>query len=115
MKSNDHADAGRSAMPGSIMGRARQWNVRIPIWRDPATGKVRNHYKTIRGSRGEAVVYLEWYSGLIAAGVPPQDVITQSELQDLAELERTASAFREKLLVRMQVGARVQPGPRSLS
>jgi hypothetical protein len=88
------------------------WSVRVPF-RDPDTGKARIHYKTIRPSRKAAQVYLDWYSGLLAAGEAPKTV-SQTELQDLAALERKAAnlaaTLREKLLARVVAGGRVQPG-----
>jgi hypothetical protein len=80
------------------------------------TGKaLKPHYKTVRGSKKIAQVYMDWYAGLVDAGNPPRDVISQTELQDLAHLEGKAAAFRYKLLARASAGSVVQPGPLSFA
>lgn len=99
---------------GSITGHNRTWSVRVPLGRDPVTGKPRNYYKTVRGAKKEAVAFLEWYNGLVAAGIAPADVISQGELQELAALDRRAAELREELLARVDAGAIVQPGPQNL-
>jgi hypothetical protein len=90
------------------------YQVRVPL-HDRVTGKApKPHYKTMRGSKKIAQAYMDWYADLVRAGNPPRDVISQTELQDLAHLESKAVAFREKLLGRVSAGGVVQPGPLSL-
>jgi hypothetical protein len=87
-----------------------QWAVDLPVGRDPESGKIRQHYKAIRGPKKAAEAYLDWYAGLVAGGEAPETV-SQSELQDLATLERRAAEFPAKLLARVKAGERVEPGP----
>ena len=92
-----------------------RWMVRLPLGRDPTTGKARNHFEPIRGSKREAQAYLDWYAGLVADGEPPKETVSHTELQDLAALERKAAKLRKKLLARVESGGRVEPGPLSLT
>jgi hypothetical protein len=41
----------------------------------------------------------------------PQDVISQLELQEVAELEHKASSAKLKLRARVEAGASIEPGP----
>jgi hypothetical protein len=87
----------------------------LPLGRDPATGKQLYHRKPIRGPKMNARSYRDWYAGLIAAGEPPKETVSQAELEGLRDLESKAAEFKEKLLARVLAGGKVQPGPRSLS
>jgi hypothetical protein len=107
----------REQKPNPLLSRMRRdiaEHVRVRVGRDPATGKTRYHFKSIYGSAEEARAYVNWYAGLVAAG-EASETVSQSELQDLAELERRAAGFREKLLARVEAGGRVEPGPLSLA
>lgn len=92
----------------------RRWQMRIPLPRDPATGRAHVHYRTVGPARKDAQAYIDWYVGLVAGGNTPLDIITQSELRNLAAIERKAFDSRAKLLARVNAGAKVQPGPLSL-
>jgi len=107
------ADEDRSPV-GVIRGHLVQWSVRMKLWQDPATGKIRYHYKSINGPKRDAQAYFDWYAGLMAAGQAPRETISQSELQELAHLQAKATQFKEKLLAKVESGARVQPGPLTL-
>jgi hypothetical protein len=94
--------------PGSVVNCGSVgWQVRVPF-RDSA-GKASTHYKTVLGSKKAAQSYLDWYSGLVAAGDAPETV-SQAALQELAALDRKAAKFRENLLLRLAAGGRVEPG-----
>ncbi len=97
-----------------IRGHLVQWNVTFPLGRDPVTGKPNHHYKSIHGPRKDAQVYLDWYAAQVAAGETPKETIAQWELKQLSELELKAAQFKERLLAKVESGARVQPGPLSL-
>ena len=87
----------------------------MPLGRDPATKAGSSpHYKTIRGSKKDAQAYLDWYTSLVVAGNAPRETVSQSELRDLAALERKAAAFREKLLARTDAGGKAEPGALAL-
>ncbi len=98
-----------------LVGYGLRWTVMVPLGRDPATRKPLFHRKPIRGPKMNARAYRDWYARLMAAGVPPKETVSQSELNELGNLELKAAAFKEKLLARMHAGAKVEPGPRSLS
>ena len=105
----------RTLDPASIIScGSDEWSVRIPF-RDPATGKARIHYKTIRPSKKAAQAYLDWYASLIAAGTVPKTV-SQTELRDLVALApREAAKTRERLRARVAAGGQIEPGPLTLT
>jgi hypothetical protein len=98
-----------------IVGYGLRWTVMLPLGRDPSTGKQLYHRKPIRGPKMNARAYRDWYAGLIAAGEPPKETVSQAELNELGDLELKAAQFKEKLFARVRAGGKVQPGPRSLS
>lgn len=97
-----------------IVGYGLRWTVTVPLGRDPATGKQLYHRKSLHGPKINARAYRDWYVGLVVAGEPPKETVSQSELKELGDLELKAAAFKGKLLARVHAGAKVQPGPRSL-
>jgi hypothetical protein len=98
-----------------LVGYGLRWTVMVPFGRDSATGKPRFHRKPIRGPKMNARAYRDWYVGLLAAGDPPKETVSQAELKELSDLEWKAAAFKEKLLARVQAGAKIEPGLRGLS
>ena len=44
-------------------------------------------------------MYVNWYTGMVAAGAAPRETVSQSELQDLAALDLKGAKFRKKLRV----------------
>ena len=76
---------------------------------------MRYHYKSIHGPKRDAQAYRDWYAGLMASGHPPAETVSQSELQELAHLQAKATQFKEKLLAKMENGAKVQPSPLTLA
>ena len=97
-----------------ILGHGLRWSVSYPLGHDPATRRPLYHRKSIRGPKRDAQAYLDWYSGLMVSGQAPTETISQTELQELAHLQAKATQFMEKLLVKVESGARVQPGPFTL-
>ncbi len=51
----------------------------------------------------------------MAAGQAPTETISQGELQELAHLQAKATQFKEKLLAKVESGAKAQPGPLTLT
>lgn len=97
-----------------ITGWGKRWTVQINLGHDPATRKPLYHNKSIHGRKRDAEAYRDWYAGLMAAGQAPTETISQSELQELAHFQAKATQFKEKLLAKVENGAKVQAGPLSL-
>ncbi len=100
--------------PGIIDGHLLRWRVRINLGQDPATGNTRYHYKSIHGPKKDAQAYFDWYTGLMATGETPVETVSQTELKQLGDLELRVAQFKEKLLAKVDSGAKVQPGPLNL-
>jgi hypothetical protein len=93
-----------------ISGYSPRWNVCIPLGRDPATGKPLRHSRAIHGSKADAQRYVDWITGMVAAGQAVTTTVTQSELRQLQDLQQKADKFRGTLQAAVRDGAIVEPG-----
>lgn len=66
-------------------GGSRSWSVTVAIGRSP--NPVRQHRKTIRGTKKEAQAYADWIKELAAAGNKITSAVSQSELKQLRALQ----------------------------
>jgi len=98
-------------MAGSIVSSGSlRWSVSIPLGRDPVTGKQVNHWKSLRGSKRDAQLYVDWFTGLLNSGQAITATVSQSELRMLESLQRKADQFRATLQAAVRDGAIVEPG-----
>ena len=98
-----------------ILGYGVRWSIAYPLGHDHATRRPLYHRKSIHGPKRDAQAYRDWYADLMFAGQAPTETISQSELQELAQLQAKATQFKEKLLAKVESGAKVQPGPLGLT
>jgi hypothetical protein len=85
--------------------------VTIPLGRNPTTGKLFQHHKTISGAKKEAEAYRTWAMSLVAPGATDVKTISQTELKELRALEDVAAKYRTRLVSAIQAGAQIEPGP----
>ena len=87
-----------------------RWRVAVPLGRDSVIGKPMIHTKALRGSKKDAQAYVDWITGMVAAGQAVTITVAQSELRQLQDLQHKADKLRATLQAAVRDGAIVEPG-----